>query len=150
MKCSICYSSALAIWCAMSLVGCGGQAGPKLYSAGGKVTYQGQPVKNATVVFQPDKGPVATGTTDESGKFTLSTGPGSGAVEGKYQIAVTAVSGGTVANMTPEEYAKQGEMPTAERKSLIPEKYNDIANSGLTAIVTITPEKNQFDLSLAD
>jgi hypothetical protein len=150
MKCSICYSSALAIWCAMSLVGCGGQAGPKFYSAGGKVTYQGQPVKNATVVFQPDKGPVATGTTDESGKFTLSTGPSSGAVEGKYQIAVTAVSGGDVANMTPEDYAKRGEMPVTERKSLIPEKYNDIANSGLTATVTTAPEKNQFELSLAD
>lgn len=134
----------------MAFIGCGGKDGVKLYSAGGKVTYQGQPVKNATVVFQPQKGPVATGTTDESGKFSLSTGASPGAVEGTYQIAVTAVSGGAPANMTPEDYAKKGEMPVVERKSLIPEKYAAIASSGLTATVTTTPDKNQFDLSLVD
>lgn len=136
------------LFAVVQLAGCGNER-PKLHPAQGKVTYQGQAVKNASVLFQPQKGPVATGVTNESGEFTLLTNGESGAVEGSHKVSISAVSSGTV-NMSVEDYEKTGDLPEIETRSLIPEKYGNFETSGLTAAVTSSPPKNAFNFELSE
>lgn len=66
--------------------------------ASGKVTFKGQPVANAAVVFTPQaaqgatmSGKSANGMTDASGAFVLSTySEGDGAVVGKHRVSVSS------------------------------------------------------------
>ena len=62
------------------VTGCG--ASSDLAKVSGVVTYKGQPVEGAVVAFHCNTASVpATGTTDASGRFTLTTlTPGDGAV----------------------------------------------------------------------
>jgi hypothetical protein len=66
----------------------------KLVAGAGTVTYKGGPFPGATVVFVPEVGPPATGTTDLEGKFKLSSGTIPGVAVGKCSVIVTAVEGG--------------------------------------------------------
>jgi len=55
----------------------------------GTVMLDGQPAANADVIFTPTKGRVASGHTDASGRFTLSTlKPDDGAVPGEHKVTV--------------------------------------------------------------
>lgn len=133
---------------AIGVAGCG-NSGPSFYPVKGKVTLNGEPLKSANVMFQPDNGPPATGTTNDSGEYTLTTGGKPGAIAGNHKVSISAAeSSGGDANMTPDDYAKAGAMPTVEVKSLIPEKYGNVAQSGLTASVTNAADKNTFDFDL--
>lgn len=53
--------------------GCGGGVSdmPELASVSGKVTLDGEPVVGILVLFKPDSGRAAIGTTDAEGKYTL-------------------------------------------------------------------------------
>jgi len=122
--------------------GCGGDAG--LVEVTGTVTYQGQPVADANVLFQPEVGPPATGQTDSQGGFTLNTGGRPGASFGPSQVAVTAFE--DVRTVEPSEADPEG---YSEVRSLIPEKYANMGSSPLTAEV-IRGETNHFDFELTD
>lgn len=130
-----------------TLVGCGSSGpppGPKkldVVPAGGTVTYQGMPVANATVSFQHSEGSAsASGKTDASGKFTLSTyGTNDGAPVGKYKVTV-AVS--AVQELEPGVLAPE---PEGGFKSPIPERYGDPAQSGLEAEI---PAGGKQDLAI--
>lgn len=122
--------------------GCGGRADPYLADrpavvpAEGIVTYNGNPLDGATVVFSPVEGSEhgAAAITAADGTFELSTfPPDPGAVPGKYQIAVTKMSVSTPA-VRPEE-AHDADFPTESPKALIPDRYSDPVRSGLTAEV---------------
>ncbi len=52
------------------LVGCG-QGGPTIVPVEGTLTYNGKPVPNLRVYFQPTEGRVSWGDTDSQGKFRL-------------------------------------------------------------------------------
>jgi len=60
----------------------------------GTVTFNGEPVAGATVSFQPvsPDGESASGMTNASGRFTLTSGgaarPGSGALPGDYRVTI--------------------------------------------------------------
>jgi len=74
-------------------VGCGGD-GLRRVDVKGKVTAQGNPVPNATVLFLPadgTQGEGGIGTTDQEGRFTLtgSRRGDSGVVPGKYRVRVS-------------------------------------------------------------
>jgi hypothetical protein len=126
--------------------GCGGgEEIPDLYTVTGTVTYQGQPVPNADVVFIPDgkpdpkkpAPPRAYGKTDEKGKYELLFLDGEeGAPAGKYKVVVTA-------------YKPYGPDDDTETKpqSLIPEKYSSTASSGITKEVK-DKDGNVIDLPL--
>lgn len=140
----------VGVFCAV-VVGCGG--GPDLGSVEGTVTYNGDPVEGATVTFKPEEGPLATGTTDSGGKFTLTTAGEEGAVLGKHAVYITksAGGGGDAASMTPEDMKKmQEEGKAPEAKSAIPQKYASPKTSELTAEVTTDASKNKFDFTLTD
>ncbi|NLF70533.1 MAG: carboxypeptidase regulatory-like domain-containing protein [Candidatus Anammoximicrobium sp.] len=136
------------------LVGCGTRSGIEgTIGASGTVTYQGQPVEGATVVFSPEgPGRAASGLTDANGRFELTTLMASdGVLAGKYQVAVSKTE--TVGAMSEEEslaYAeKHGKPPKVTTRELLPEKYKNLATSNLTAEVTADGE-NDFTFSLTD
>jgi hypothetical protein len=77
----------------VSTVGCGDEG---LVPVEGKVTLDGQPLANATVMFSPLKatgpGPFA-GTTDAEGRFAMRNPADdrSGAAVGEYMVFITTV-----------------------------------------------------------
>jgi hypothetical protein len=140
---------------ALALSGCGpeGPKIPELSEASGIVTYQEKPVEGAEVVFSSSAADAkpARGTTGADGKFTLKTylDPQhdlSGAIPGDYQVTVTKKE---LAKMSADDMAKMGGAPMAPSKDLIPGKYSDAKQSGLTATVK-AKEKNSFSFPLAD
>ena len=71
-------------------VGCG----PKSPTVSGKITYDGKPLANVRVVFNPipgedsePVGPYSVGITDETGTFSLKTRKGKpGAIPGRHKV----------------------------------------------------------------
>lgn len=77
-------------------LGCGGEdewaaKRPKVYSAGGIVNLDGKPLDDAIVVYHSVTHNIsAQGTTDKSGRFTLTTfKEKDGAAEGTQKVVVT-------------------------------------------------------------
>jgi hypothetical protein len=74
-------------------VGCSNA--PSLAEVSGKITMNGQPIKNVRVDFHPDpdkgtRGKGSSGTTDADGNFTLTYDGGKpGAVVGHHNVIVT-------------------------------------------------------------
>lgn len=160
-KCAL----ALGATALLSVAGCGG-GGPDLGTvpAGGTVTLDGTPVEGAVVTFSPDgEGHAAAGITDAAGVYVLTTQvKGDGAVPGSYQVIVSKFEQGDQPMNAEEDldaaYATAdaaGEDVTgngaangpAGPKSLLPEKYQSLKTSGLTATVTEDGE-NKFPLEL--
>lgn len=71
-----------------ALTGCG----PSLEAAvNGKLSYRGNPVAGAQVVYQfKGKGPVGYAITDGAGKYDLSTGGIAGVIPGIYRVAISS------------------------------------------------------------
>jgi hypothetical protein len=160
------------------VMGCGGSpeggSGVVLAEAGGVVKMKGAPISGATVNFLPEKGPLATGTTDLEGKFKLSSGATHGAAIGKCKVTVTLVEAGSGVAAPPkmdtsrppanEEEAKQrmqsaefmknvqtsGKPGASGGKSIINPKFADPDQSGLTATVDKDPSKNQFTFEVTE
>ena len=109
--------------------------------ASGRVMFNGKPLADAHVLFQPvrtgneiDVGPESVGHTDSEGRFTLSTiePQRKGAMIGKHSVRVTI----------PEEEnrfgggGEDGATYTGERKYLLPDRYR----MGTDLVVEIPPE----------
>jgi hypothetical protein len=122
---------------------------PRRVPVSGVVMYKGQPVEEATVLFEPTGGtPAATGTTDSAGRYRLTTfEAGDGAVPGEYKVAIRKVKviRGKSAEPVPDDYVG----PPPDEKWLLPTKYGYSESSGLTASVKEGAE-NQFKFELAD
>ena len=79
------------------LAGCGSSSGLTLGRVSGRVTDQGEPVRNGTVVFVPDEskgtvGPTAMGIIDRDGNFVLTTSDsGDGAIVGYHKVGITGL-----------------------------------------------------------
>jgi hypothetical protein len=128
-----------------AVLGCG-QDGPTLAKVRGTVTYKNAPLKFGSVVFQPEKGKLASGKIQPDGTFELTTNtPGDGAVVGTHRIRVVSSS-----NQDPNvqnKGASGAELSTG--KSLIPEKYTDLEKTPLKQEVQDI-EVNTFKLDLVD
>lgn len=123
-------------------------ARPKVVPATGLVTYKGQPVADAIVVFVPDPstGVPANATTDGEGKFILKAfDPDEGAVPGKYKVTVSKVE---IPPPPPSAGHDQVLKPVLP-KYHVPQKYEDPEKSGLTAEV-VEGQPNDFKLELKD
>jgi len=159
--------SLLGLFCLCGLltvvIGCGGGGiernpdRPQTSPVKGKVLYNGSPVAGASVTFRADgAGPGAAGITNDLGEFTLTTTePGDGAVPGAYKVSVikSEVVGEDTSYFDDPESPNYGkEQPESAKgtvKHHIPEKYNDIETSGLTAQVS-EGGPNEITLELAD
>ena len=146
---------------ALTVAGCSGGGDRLAVSpASGTVTYEGQPVANAQVVFR-SKGsaPAATASTAADGRFRLSTyEEHDGAAPGTYLVTVVKLEGGAttdpnapfdpVADM--EAAAKSANQPApAPAKSLIPEKYATPSQTPLEFTVQASGN-NEFKIELTD
>ena len=119
----------------------------------GIVTYDGAPLEGASVAFVPvdESGVAATGTTDVSGKYFLTSTTakkfGTGAKPGKYLVKVTKTESSAdpdqdafdSGEITYEEYqarkARKGPFSMPGSKSLIPVRYANQLTSKLEATV---------------
>ena len=120
------------------------------------VTYNGQPVAEASVLLSPISGQfAAAGTTDSAGKAVMKTdGMYDGVAPGEYRATITKREKLDVdLGETPEDPAqlaayeeKLASMPVP--KHLIPEKYSSFSTSGLTVTVAGgAPLEETFELS---
>jgi hypothetical protein len=126
--CVVLFGSALA--------GCGGgPAGPELGAVSGKVTLDGQPLPNATVVFQPDNGRASTATTDASGNYALQfSADEQGAVVGKHTVRILTYEA---------PFDDQGK-PAPGAPEKVPTKYN--TETQLKVEVTSGSNEHNFEL----
>lgn len=76
----------------MSLVSC--SSGPEFAEVEGTITNNGQPLERIAVEFHPKgEGPRSTGTTDATGKYTLTAETGqAGAIVGPHVVVLRDVS----------------------------------------------------------
>ncbi len=124
-------------------VGCGKAGTAPTVKVTGTVTHNGQPVEGASVAFIPETGRPASGTTDASGRFTLSTfKSGDGAVPGPHKVAITEASS------DQPEVEPDYSLPDAT-KSRFPARYADPKTSGFTATVEEGKE-NDFTFDMKD
>ena len=155
-----------ALLTGLTIVGCGAEkTSVQLAPAEGTVTYQGRPLADATVLFAPEKGPIATGVTDLEGHFTLATGSRRGAAVGTSKVAINVGGppGGAETEAPPppktEEEAREfskkaGEMQMqmaqdelAKPHSIIPPRYEKAESSGLSYEVKASGPNN-FEIKL--
>jgi len=92
----------------------------------GTVTFNGKPAEEAEVMFTPATGRMASGVTDNAGRFELSTNsPGDGAMPGDHKITIVQYyPPGKPPPMTP------GPLP-----SRFPAKYGDLSQTPFSAKV---------------
>lgn len=105
------------------LVGCGGSE-YQLVPVSGTVTYDGEPLNGADVVFAPmesegviDVGPISVGTTDSSGNYTLLTTKGlEGAMVTKHRVSIgfKGINETEVSRKVDEAYRKNRSMSERE------------------------------------
>jgi hypothetical protein len=163
------FATALTALLVLVLSGCSNPDG-KYSKVEGTITYNGQSVDGATVSFQPvaPDGESASGLTDASGKFKLSSvgavDGGRGALPGEYRVTVVkreapppdpdqaAFDRGEIDyNQLQERLSRKNPYASTgggKTKSLIPEKYATASSSGLTA--TVVKGKNAPVFELAD
>lgn len=133
---------AAAAGLALFLAGCGGGGDRPTAVVEGKITVNGKPVPNGTVMFVPvETGAPATGEIRPDGTYRMTTySDGDGAVVGKHQVSITALA--DMQNRLPEDR-------TPLPPPIIPHKYLHRGTSGLTADVK-AGEVNTIDFDLVD
>jgi len=133
-------------------LGCG-KEGPELARVRGKVTYRGEPLVGARVVFSPiDSQLAASGVTDVEGEYELTTRePGDGALVGEHRVMIIARGPDRVVpppglNVSTAELANLPGLPRELGKPLIPKKYLDFSTSGLSETVSSGSNVIDFDI----
>ncbi len=139
---------AALVCCSLVLVGCGGGAGKAkpTGSVTGKVTLNGTPLANGTVVFFAAKaGDTAAGVLKSDGSYSLMYMKGFSVPAGDYRVAVTPGTPDTTAP-DPTDLMKAPEKYEV-KPSDIPEKFRNPDTSGLIAVVKEGSNNNtNFDL----
>jgi hypothetical protein len=125
------------------MIGCG----PSKGEVTGKVTYQGNPLKEGTVQLQALDGTLHSGAvTDGSYKIP-------GVPIGKALITVAVNDQSAVdlnkklaAGVRDGKGPSQADLKALEKAKIIPDKYNDFKTSGLT--VDVKSPKTEHDIKL--
>lgn len=124
--------------------GCKGKSKRGTVPAKVTVTYKGQPVEEAVVVFIADNN-YANGATGKNGVAKMMTfEPDDGAIPDTYKVTISKAE--LIEELDPN---KPGGENVISSKTVfhIPQKYGNVSSSGLTAMVTKEgPNEFQFDL----
>ena len=133
----ICVLATVVTFC-----GCG-PGKPDWESTIGKVTFQGDPVARAEVVFYSQSSPLARiAETDDQGRFECKTHLGSGLPAGEYQVVVRPIFVDPVLKGDWDPYAP---IPPMSRKD-IPKDYRKRKTSSLT--FNVVEGDNEMDIVL--
>ncbi len=121
-------------------------AGPPVATVKGKVTLAGKTLPGGFITFQSDSGTVSVvGDINAQGEYQIRTHDSAGLPPGKYKVAVKPPAPVRANDEPPLAGEATTYVPPKER--LIPEKYADLNNSGLTADVTLEAGQTyDFDL----
>lgn len=132
--------------------GCGGgeevpEGQEAVYPVTGSVTYNGQPVADATISLHSEGKPGSFARTDSDGNFSVNTyAEGDGAPAGTYTLTVTKM---VDVNAGEASDAIDAVRAPAKYESQVPEYLSKKESSGLK--VTIEPEKTTvLKVTLAD
>lgn len=143
----------LLLFAMFTLTGCGSD-GPDLAPAGGVVKIDGKETEQVSVTFIYPEGTMASGITDASGRFNLSTNGKPGAPVGKAKVVFSKVTsgygGGTSAK--PEDMMKMMQSKGKDAKSIaakqaIPTRYSSADSTDKEADVK-SGDKNDFTFDL--
>jgi hypothetical protein len=124
-----CWFGLALVGAALALSACAPD-GPDLGTVSGLVTLDGEPLPEATVIFQPTgEGSPSQAVTDAEGGYELIYGSGRmGALPGEHLIMVTtyqriseADGGGTIPEKVPAKYNESSEL-----RKTVEEGSNDI------------------------
>lgn len=146
MKGKLC---SILVVAAVAIAGCQ-KSGPKTTQVEGTVTYKGQPVEKALVMFspvQPGQGMPASGQTDAQGKFTLWTNDRQGVVPGEYVVTISKSELVPTGEKIPKPEGGMEDVMTT--KELLPIKYKLSSSSPLKERVE-AGKKNEFKFDLQD
>lgn len=145
---------------ALLAAGCGGSNRAETHPVSGKITYEGEPVADAHVVFHPtgDSGVIARGKTDEDGYYELTTyDTDDGAVAGEYKIAISKADPSSDVVSQEVDLDNPGAMydsmmagdgTEVELESMLPAKYASPASTPETR--TVQEGSNEFNIELKD
>ena len=127
---------------ATSIPGCG-KAKRDRAVVTGKVTYNGEPLRFGTVIFEPETGQYATGAIQPDGTFRMTTrGEGDGVPVGKCKVRfVCFANQDPSAKPVPAESGPMQGEGLVMGPSLIPKKYLSSDTSGF--IVDVKPGDNE-------
>ncbi|MCC6510835.1 MAG: hypothetical protein IT423_17155 [Pirellulaceae bacterium] len=136
------FVSRLMILCSLVCFysGCG-PSNPETFPVKGKVTYNGQAVKNGIIMFTPEgEGNAANGSLEADGTYQMTTFVANdGARSGKYKVSIQVFPGADEGGGLPgQEFAG--------KKPPIPPKYGQATTSGLTA--EVKDVENTIDFTL--
>ena len=107
----------LVLGASVALVGCEGGTGIERVDVTGTVTYQGKPLHEGIISFEPmEKGPMA-GTNITNGKYQAKGD--AGVPPGKYHVKISSSVDDDTA-----EYDAEAMGPVPPQKEILPEKYN--------------------------
>lgn len=114
---------------ALFIAGCGGASdAPQTVAVSGTVKLDDAPLEGAIVTFvdPAGKNSSATGATDASGNYSLSTGANAGAIPGSYNVSISRLVGPDGSPVAVEEGmdAEQLQAQGLAKQSL-PSKYVD-------------------------
>lgn len=168
---SSCLQGQLACWLLLICAGCSGDGLEPVYPVSGTITFKGKPVEGAIVAFTPNTtGQAASGTTDASGVYKLTTrSSGDGALVGKYSVTVAkydqklepkapAKTANGDSGQLADPYDITNEYPTGYNemqaseiaaslsKNLLPPRYANPKTSKLEA--EVEESENKFDFKL--
>jgi hypothetical protein len=137
-------ASPLLVALALVAPACGRHEGPELAPVTGKVTYQGKPVTQGLISFQPVRpdGTPATGTVGPDGTYSLQTADADGARLGEYRVAISA-------RKEPEKEPDTATPPMKKRpviESQLPLRYEDLEKAQLTR--KVDSGRNTINLDL--
>src|SRR5688572_6481059 len=81
----------LLVFVILMVAGCGA-SGPEIANVSGRVTMDGKPLANATVLFVPEDGRPAGARTDADGNYVLNFTEGrQGAIPGMNSVRITTL-----------------------------------------------------------
>jgi hypothetical protein len=136
----------------LSLEGCGSEDNGVLVPVVGTLTYNDKPLTKGEINFIPEKGGGARGahgTINEDGRYTLSSyGVDDGAHPGKYKVTILSRGEDLPVPAKKKKQMMEEDMQ-GSGKLLIPAKYANPTQSGLTADVVVGTA-NEFNFSLKD
>ncbi len=134
---------------AFGIAGCSGGNAESLYKVSGTVTYNGKPVPNVSVIFNPEgdagSGRSGTAITDENGAFSSVTthNPGDGVIPGKQTVTLATIAKeGDSGDLGEDAYgtgdASELPFPTKYLNSTESDIHLDITSSGQTVEIKLT------------